>query len=193
MTALIFLAGCSSTGGGAVGGDPNYDTSGKRKAVVVKQTERGAQITSDERILFDTGKAEIKADGTVFVQRVAAILKDKTKANILIEGHTDNVGTPQLNQALSTQRANAVRQALIANGVAAQRIQAQGFGLTKPVANNSTADGRQANRRTDIIVLGETVEKISGGNPNGLGDQLSAGIDKFLENASSILKNVFGK
>lgn len=189
------LVGCATPTGTTSGVDPNYDAAGKRKAVIVKQTDRGVQITSDERILFDTGKADIKGDGQVFVQRVATILKEKTQANVLVEGHTDNVGTPQANQALSTQRANAVRSALIANGVAATRIQAQGFGLTKPVGSNDTPEARQANRRTEIIVLGATVAQVSGGaggGGGGLADQLSAGIDKFLQDSVNLMKSVFG-
>lgn len=190
LIVVSFLSGCANKG--AVVADPNYDAAGKRKAVIVKQTARGAQITSDERILFDIGKSDIKPEGRVFIDRVATILKEKTKANVIVEGHTDNVGTAQANNVLSTQRANSVRSALVAKGVTAQRIQAQGFGFTKPVADNATADGRQINRRTEIIVIGETVENISGGNAASLGDQLSAGLDKFLEDAGNILKNVFG-
>ncbi len=202
LLTVALLVGCAAPSGGtgqggstgqSTGTDPNYDKDGKRKAVVIKQTDRGAQITSDERIMFETGKAEVKADGQVFVQRVAGILKDKTKANVVVEGHTDNVGTAELNQALSTQRANAVRDGLIASGVAASRIQATGFGFNKPVADNTTPDGRQSNRRTEIIVIGETVERITGGAPAaGFADQLASGLDKFLQNAAGILSNVFG-
>lgn len=193
-TTAALLAGCATPPSSTSGVDPNYDSAGKRKAVIVKQTDRGAQITSDERILFDTGKADIKGDGQVFVQRIATILKEKTQANVLVEGHTDNVGTSQANQALSTQRANAVRTSLIANGVAASRIKAEGFGLTKPVASNDTPENRQVNRRTEIIVLGATVAQISGGSGGGggLADQLSAGLDKFLQDPVNFLKNAFG-
>jgi outer membrane protein OmpA-like peptidoglycan-associated protein len=176
------------------GEDPNYDKDGKAKAKVVKvtQTQRGVQISSDERVLFDTGRSDIKPDGMVFAERVATILKTKTQADVVIEGHTDNVGSAALNQQLSTRRADAVKDALVKQGVPIARIKTQGFGLTKPVADNATPEGRQANRRTDIIVLGETEAKISGpaGSPV-LEDQLGSGLDRFLKNAGEFFKNVF--
>ena len=124
---------------------------------------------------------------------MASILKNKTKANLVIEGHTDNVGTAALNQQLSERRAAAVRDALAKHGVAAGRMQVQGFGLSRPVADNGTPEGRQTNRRTELIVLGETEANISGpkGSPN-LADQLNAGLEKFLKDAGSFIKNVFG-
>lgn len=194
LVTLCLLAACVSNPSKAPdGSDPNYDKAGKAKAVQVKQTERGVQITSDERVLFETGRADIKSDGMVYVERVATILKTKTKANVAIEGHTDNVGGAALNQQLSLRRANAVKDALVRQGVSAARIQAQGFGLSKPIADNGTAEGRQSNRRTELIVLGESEANISGpaGSP-GLADQLSAGLDKFLKNATDFLKNAFG-
>jgi outer membrane protein OmpA-like peptidoglycan-associated protein len=194
---IILVTACVATTGGkspsAEGSDPNYDANGKQRAVKVTQTQRGVQISSDERVLFDTGKSEIKPDGAVYIDRISNVLKTKTQANSMIEGHTDDVGGAQLNQQLSLRRANAVKDALIKQGVPAARLQTQGFGLTKPIADNKTPEGRQANRRTEIHVLGETVEKIAGpGGANSMGDSLSAGLDRFLKDASSIIKSVFG-
>lgn len=189
IVAVTVLAGCVSNSPKGEGTDPKYDAASKARAVKVTQTTRGAQLTSDERVLFDTGKTEIKKDGSVYLERVATILKTKTKANVAIEGHTDNVGGTALNQQLSVRRATAVKDALVKQGVAASRIQAQGFGMSKPVGDNATPEGRQANRRTDIIVLGETVDAIGG---NSLSDQLNEGLDRFLKGAGEIMKNVFG-
>ena len=104
LALSLLIVGCQTTGkdGGA------ETDAAKRGAIKVTQTTRGAQITSDERILFDTGKFDIKPDGAVFLDRVAAILKTKTKANVAVEGHTDNVGPPATNQTLSQRRANSV-------------------------------------------------------------------------------------
>lgn len=184
IVSVIGLAGCQSTGGSGAETD-----AAKRKAVVVTQTSRGAQITSDERILFDVGKFDIKPDGAVFLDRVATILKNKTKANVAVEGHTDNVGSPSANQVLSERRAAEVRQGLIARGIPANRITAAGFGFSKPIADNNTPDGRQANRRTEIVVLGETVENIGG---SSLAERLGEGMDKFLSNVGGFFNNVFG-
>jgi len=187
LASVLVLAGCAGSGNG---NDPAYDKGGKSKAIKVTQTKRGVQITSDERVLFDSGKAEIKADGVVYIQRVATILKTKTKANVEVAGHTDNVGGEALNQQLSVRRANAVREALVKQGVEAGRIKAQGYGMSQPVADNNTPQGRQANRRTEILVLGETEANIS--PEGGLADQLGAGLDKFLKDAGEFMKNAFG-
>ena len=185
LALSLLIVGCQTTGkdGGA------ETDAAKRGAIKVTQTTRGAQITSDERILFYTGKFDIKPDGAVFLDRVAAILKTKTKANVAVEGHTDNVGPPATNQTLSQRRASEVREGLISRGVVATRITAAGFGMTKPVSDNTTPDSRQANRRTDIIVLGENVENIGG---TSLGERLSEGIGKFLSNVGGFFGNAFG-
>ena len=184
--AGLILSGCATTQSGS--GSAATD-SAKRNPVKVTQTNRGAQITSDDRILFDTGRSDIKQEGQVFIERVAKILKEKTKANVAVEGYTDNVGAANLNQALSEKRASSVKQALVAKGVAASRITATGFGMSKPVADNNTAEGRQANRRTSIVVLGESVENIGG---TSLGDRLSEGLGEFLKSAGEVMNKVFG-
>jgi outer membrane protein OmpA-like peptidoglycan-associated protein len=187
---IVFSAGCASTGGAGGSADGGAETdAAKRNAVKVTQTSRGAQITSDERILFETGKFDVKSDGSVFLDRVAAILKGKTTANVSIEGHTDNIGSAPSNQLLSERRAAEVQAALVARGVAANRITSVGLGMTKPVADNATPDGRQANRRTEILVLGETVENIGGAS---LGERLGEGISKFLSNVGGFFGSVFG-
>ena len=96
--ALIF-SGCAAPPTAApTGEDPNYDKAGRVNAVKVVQTARGVQITSDERVLFETGKSDIRSEANVFIDKVATILKTRTKANVLVEGHTDNVGSAVFNQ-----------------------------------------------------------------------------------------------
>jgi outer membrane protein OmpA-like peptidoglycan-associated protein len=174
LAMVILVSACASN-------KPKNDAN----AVKVTQTARGAQLTTDERLLFSSGKAEVGIYGMVYIERVAAILKNKTKANVAVEGHTDNVGSAVLNQQLSVQRANAVKDALVKQGIAAERMQAQGFGMTKPVADNNTPEGRQANRRTEIILLGETVEAIGGESTSS---QLNEGFDRFIKG----VKGLFG-
>lgn len=95
------------------------------------------------------------------------------------------MGSAVLNQQLSVQRANAVKDALVKQGIAADRMQAQGFGMTRPVTDNNTPEGRQANRRTEIILLGETVEAIGGESTS---NQLNEGFDRFIKG----VKGLFG-
>lgn len=190
----LCLAGCATPGGQSAkpanqGVDPNYDAS-KQKAVKLTQTARGAEITFDARVLFDTGKADIKNDGQVAIDRVATLVKDKTAANVIIEGHTDNVGSAQLNQKLSEQRADSVRAALIARGVQPARMQTKGLGFSQPVAENITEDGRTQNRRVNITLLGESVERIGGKAEE---ERLASGLEKFLKNAEELVRGVFDK
>lgn len=192
LSALVsgmLLSGCVTTGPTAT--DPNYDRGSKagQKAVVVSQSARGAVITSDERILFETGKSEITSNGQVFIERVAKLLKEKTTANVQIDGHTDNQGGASFNQKLSEQRAASVKAGLVKNGVNANRIGTKGYGFSNPVADNGTPEGRQQNRRTEIVVLGESAEKIGGST---LADNLAEGLSQFLQNAGQFIKNVFG-
>lgn len=149
LVALFAVTACSTA-----------PKAGEYDGLKIKQVARGVQITGDDKVLFDTGKSEIKPEGLNFVALLAKALNERTKANVLVEGHTDNVGAASLNQTLSEQRAASIKQALVARGVSEARIQSAGLGFTTPVADNSTAEGRQANRRTDVIVLGEKVENM---------------------------------
>jgi OOP family OmpA-OmpF porin len=99
-------------------------------------------------IKFDTGKAEVKPEYDDQLKKVADFLKTYPDASAEIEGHTDNRGTAVSNRALSQRRAESVRQALIDRfGADASRLTAKGYGPDKPIADNSTPEGRAQNRR----------------------------------------------
>ncbi|OOS07778.1 Outer membrane protein OmpA [Moraxella cuniculi DSM 21768] len=107
-------------------------------------------------ILFDFDKSNIKSQYQGEVAKAAAFLSQYPDAKAIIEGHTDSVGSDAYNQRLSERRANAVREALIKNhGIAANRLTAQGFGESRPVATNSTDAGRQENRRVMVVIPSE--------------------------------------
>lgn len=129
----------------------------------ISQTNRGVEITSSNSILFDTGKYEIKPSGQQFLDQVANILLTKTKKNAIIEGHTDAVGGVAYNQDLSELRALTVMKALVDKGVPKSRLKAVGYGSSRPVTDNNSEASRRLNRRTDIIILGESKDNI--GNP----------------------------
>ena len=103
-------------------------------------------------ILFETGKADLKPESTPVLKEIASTLKDHADLKILIEGHTDNVGQPASNLALSEARAAAVKTALTTGyGIAAERITTKGFGDTKPSKPNTTPEGKAQNRRVEIV------------------------------------------
>ncbi|HOW53517.1 MAG TPA: OmpA family protein [Syntrophorhabdaceae bacterium] len=102
-------------------------------------------------INFDTGKSVIKPESMPIIGQIAALLKAHPELKVSIEGHTDNVGTPQSNKTLSTQRAKSVMSAVVQKGIAATRLTALGWGQEKPVADNRSEDGRAKNRRVEIV------------------------------------------
>ncbi len=107
---------------------------------------------STQGILFATGKADLKPESTPVLKEIAATLKDHADLKVLIEGHTDNVGQPAANLTLSDARAAAVKTALTTDyGIAADRITTKGMGDTKPSVPNTTPEGRQQNRRVEIV------------------------------------------
>jgi len=115
-----------------------------------KQTERGMVMTLND-VLFDTGQATLKPGADRAVDRLAQYLKDSPGTQVIIEGHTDSVGSDDYNLALSQRRAQAVADALTTRGVSADRIRAKGLGKSYPVASNDTQAGRQQNRRVEIV------------------------------------------
>ena len=121
-----------------------------------KQTDRGLVLTLGD-VLFDTGKATLKPGASSTIDRLSAFLDQAPERTVIIEGHTDSVGSDSLNMTLSENRADAVKAALVAKGVAPDRIVTAGKGEGEPVAGNDNAAGRQQNRRVEIIISNPTV------------------------------------
>lgn len=105
------------------------------------------------QINFDTGKATIKPDSQAIVDQIVTLLKDNKDLKLAVEGHTDNVGDAKANKTLSEARAKAVVAALTGKGIAASRLKSAGYGQEKPIADNSTDDGRAKNRRVELVKL----------------------------------------
>lgn len=120
------------------------------KDLQAKQTARGTVVTLGD-VLFDTGSATLRPGAQTSIVRLAEALRSNPDRRVLIEGHTDSVGSEASNQLLSERRAEAVRAALIANNVAPERIQVLALGESVPVASNETAAGRQQNRRVEVV------------------------------------------
>lgn len=124
-------------------------------ALQAEQTERGMVLTLGD-VLFDTGRAELKSGAFSTVDRLATFLRENPERRVAIEGHTDSVGSDSFNMSLSQRRADAVRAALVSRGIDGTRITAKGMGEAAPVANNATAEGRQRNRRVEVIIANAT-------------------------------------
>lgn len=119
----------------------------------VKEEARGTVITLDGAVLFVTGKSELSALAKQKLSDVAKALNDiDPEKSIVVEGHTDSRGSDDTNLALSEQRASSVRDYLVSQGVAQERITAKGQGETQPVATNDTDEGRANNRRVEIVI-----------------------------------------
>lgn len=116
----------------------------------LQKTERGLVLTLSD-VLFDTGAATLKAGADAPLDRLATVLKEQSDRKVLIEGHTDNVGSDQNNLGLSERRAQSVQASLIERGVERNQITAVGKGENFPIASNDSAAGRQSNRRVELI------------------------------------------
>jgi len=122
------------------------------KAISVYRDARGT-ILSMSDILFEFGKADLKQELRENLSAIGAILQSLlTESKVIVEGHTDNIGTPTANQKLSEERAKAVMKYLVERGIDPSRMQSVGYGLTKPVADNKTEEGRAKNRRVELVI-----------------------------------------
>lgn len=135
--------------------------------LIVLQEDAAAQVVTARKMLdelnqagfialsinFDTGKWDIRPESQGVVKEITALMQQQSGLNISIEGHTDNVGTPAANKTLSENRARAVMQAVVAQGIAASRLRSAGHGQEKPVADNRSEDGRAKNRRVELVNL----------------------------------------
>jgi outer membrane protein OmpA-like peptidoglycan-associated protein len=120
-------------------------------ALQAVKTERGMVMTLGD-VLFATAKAELQPGAASTIERLANFLGEYPEKTVLIEGFTDSTGSADFNQGLSERRALSVRQALLNAGVSSDRISTEGFGMSRPVADNATAEGRQRNRRVEIVI-----------------------------------------
>jgi OmpA-OmpF porin, OOP family len=115
-----------------------------------KKTDRGVVVTLGD-VLFDTGQATLKPGADLALNRLATYLNANPDTKIIVEGHTDSRGSEDYNMGLSERRAQAVATALETRGVQAGQVQTFGRGKAYPVASNETAEGRQQNRRVEIV------------------------------------------
>lgn len=121
-----------------------------------RDSARGLIVNMSD-VLFDTGSYTLKPGAREKLAKISGIVLAHPGLNLQIEGHTDSVGTDEFNQQLSERRADSVRDFLAEQGVPGSAISARGFGKTQPVASNDTAEGRQRNRRVELVVNGDAI------------------------------------
>ncbi|MDO5510609.1 MAG: OmpA family protein [Weeksellaceae bacterium] len=120
----------------------------------VVRSEEGIQVILDEKsaVRFEYNKSSLTAEAQTNLDRVVNVFKEYPDTDILIVGHTDNVGSAAYNRPLSQQRAKAVRDYLVSKGVNSNRIRVEGVGFSEPRYSNDTADGRAGNRRVEFAI-----------------------------------------
>ena len=133
-----------------------------------RDTARGL-IVSMPDVLFDFNKYTLKPEARERLARISGIVLAYPDLKLQIDGYTDSIGSDEYNQTLSDKRAEAVRDFLVSNGVSMNNVAARGLGKADPVADNSTAQGRQLNRRVEMIVSGDVI-----GNQTGPGGEQDA-------------------
>jgi outer membrane protein OmpA-like peptidoglycan-associated protein len=121
-----------------------------------QETPRGLVVNLSD-VLFATARYDLKQETQLKLARIAGIFLAHPDLKVQVEGYTDNVGSEAYNQKLSEQRASTVQSFLISQGIPAQNISAIGYGMNNPVADNSTAAGRQQNRRVELVVSGPSI------------------------------------
>ncbi len=136
----------------------------------ILQTRDSARglIVSMSDVLFDTGKYSLKPGAREKLAKVAGILLAYPGLDIAVGGYTDNVGSDEMNQTLSENRAGSVRDYLVQQGVLRNSVSARGFGNTSPVATNDNSSGRQQNRRVELLVSGEAIGSPVNATPGNL-------------------------
>ncbi len=121
------------------------------KTLNARQTDRGLVVTLGD-VLFDTGKANLKAGTNHHLTNLASFLAKYPERTAIIEGHTDDVGTSEYNIGLSERRADSVRSFLLGQGIQSGRLSTSGKGEDTPIAGNDSASGRQQNRRVEVVI-----------------------------------------
>lgn len=119
---------------------------------VGRNPDGSVQLIMPGSITFDTNKSDIKPNFYATLNKVAQVLGEDNQSAILVTGYTDNTGNDSINIPLSQARAQSVKNYLAGKGIASNRIDAQGYGSSNPIADNSTAAGREQNRRVEISI-----------------------------------------
>ncbi|HST09444.1 MAG TPA: OmpA family protein, partial [Terriglobales bacterium] len=133
--------------------------------LATRDSARGL-IANMSDVLFKSGSSDLLAGARERLAKVSGIVLAYPSLRLSVEGHTDSVGTDDYNQQLSEKRAEAVRQYLVQQGISGDTIVATGFGKTAPIASNDTPEGRQQNRRVELVLSGDAIGDLNAGSSN---------------------------
>ena len=136
----------------------------------VSRVGEGINVTfnEDAGVYFDTNKSDVKGTSQTTLNKMAQILKDYPKSNVLVEGHTDSAGPEDYNMNLSKQRATSVTNYLISQGIDKSRLETRWYGEAQPVGDNTTTEGKAKNRRVELAIVAsealkqEAKQKVKG-------------------------------
>lgn len=123
----------------------------RQRGIDVRDSERGVVVNLPD-VLFESGRAQLTGPARETVSEIAHVIQRAPLRQLLVEGHTDSVGTIEYNYRLSDSRAHAVAKALEANGIPRQNISTKALGETTPIATNRSEQGRRRNRRVEVII-----------------------------------------
>jgi outer membrane protein OmpA-like peptidoglycan-associated protein len=129
------------------------------------QAANAARIITLPGVLFQTGKADLNAEGVQAANDLANFLRVRPDRTVVVSGYTDDTGSANVNAALSAARAEVVKTALVNQGIEPSRIQSKGLGPSNPVASNATSDGRQKNRRVEVAISQGSASEMSSSAP----------------------------
>lgn len=151
-------AGIGAAAGAGTGGYMDYQASQLRKeltgtGVQVRKVDEMIYLVMPGNITFNTNEAYIKQSFQPVIVSIAKVLKKFDKTAVQVNGYTDNTGSDAINNSLSVKRANAVADFLKIQGVATNRVIANGYGSANPIASNATSAGREQNRRVEVVLI----------------------------------------
>lgn len=154
----IIGAAAGAVVGGLIGNQMDKQEAELRKdmagtGVEVKREGDTIKLEAPSNITFDTNRADVKPEFRPVLDQVATSVGKYPGTVVRVEGHTDSVGSAAYNQTLSENRAQSVASYLVQHGVPSDRVAAVGYGLSRPIADNATVDGRARNRRVEMLII----------------------------------------
>lgn len=152
-------AGIGAALGGMVGNRLDKQANELAEVAETKRTQDGILVQLKNDLLFETGKAVLTPAAITQIEQLSAVLVKYPTNAITITGHTDNVGGATFNTGLSLQRARSVQDVFLKNGVSGNHLKIDGAGLSKPIASNSTSEGRAQNRRVELTIVDTEAKK----------------------------------